>query len=195
MKISKSTRDVLIALSLIGFCGFSINHADAAEFSSSVEDSTLEDDLSDIYSIVSESFDDAVDEGVRLGWAAYAGAWSTHLKTYDDYTFNENHELLALEYDRFVFGHMKNSYGDSTWLAAYDWGWYQNSVISVGALMGVSYGYDKDKMVTMKSINFDGWVPFGAPYVGYTGFLKEYNVEPRIAVLFPAVAITVRYEF
>jgi len=70
------------------------------------------------------------------------GAWSKHAPAIQNVQ-NENHELLALEHNRWVIGHYKNSYSDSTVFVARNWRGPVIEHVNWTLSIGVSRGYDR----------------------------------------------------
>lgn len=115
----------------------------------------------------------------------YAGAWSTHIGTDEDY--NSTHNLLAVEHEQVFAGYFRNSYDEDAFAAGYrfqkSWGDFEG-----GLLVGATYGYrdclkgyaDADRRLC----------PAVAPMVSYT----RYRVQPTVILLGNAVAVSVRFE-
>lgn len=115
----------------------------------------------------------------------YTGAWSTHLSSGE---YNEQHDLIAYERDRYILGYFKNSYNDDTIFIAKHW--YKDlHDLRVGVYGGVMYGYrdclrggaDRGKRVC----------PMIAPAIS----LRTTQPSPTLFLLGTAVAISVRWDF
>ena len=112
----------------------------------------------------------------------HTGAWSQH---FSDRTYNESHNLLAVDYKSYVVGYFENSYGEDSFIAAKRWSWqYGNWEAGVSA--GAVYGYRHC---------LKGWTdrnrrtcPLIAPSITYT----KYTVQPSLLVMGNAVAVSIR---
>ncbi len=74
----------------------------------------------------------------------YLGAWSFHSK--DEWAkgkeYNETNELYAIQYNKFFVGTFNNSYYERTYAAGlYFPTDFQNTIIEVSAIIGVTHGY------------------------------------------------------
>lgn len=115
----------------------------------------------------------------------YTGAWSHHVGS--DYDYNQDHDLIAVEYKNVFVGFFKNSFAEDAFAAGYKikrtWGDFEGSV-----LFGGTYGY-RDC--------FSGYAdaarrvcPVVVPSLAYTA----YKVQPTVMILGNALAISVRFE-
>lgn len=106
-----------------------------------------------------------------------AGLLTTHLNTSD---INNDNELIAVQYNRYIAGTMTNSYNVRSWFVGYDdnyGGW--------GVIYGAATGYDYDCVLTKPCTDRDGYsdvIPIVAPY---------YRLKPfRMIVSGSALVLT-----
>jgi len=117
----------------------------------------------------------------------YMGAWSKHLD--NDHDYNEQHDLLAVEHDRWIAGTLVNSYNDRTYLVGRGWDLAGDENWKFRLYAGASYGYrtcdggtggDKAKVC-----------PALVPELSLT----RYRVQPAVMLFGGAAAISVKVEF
>lgn len=97
--------------------------------------------------------------------ALYVGLFTTHLAGTG---WNEQNNLVAIEYNRVVVGAMTNSLGNDSYIAGYnnqinDWS---------GVIVGAATGYDYSCVVNVCDIenaDNDDVVPVVAPYLTWGG--------------------------
>ena len=116
----------------------------------------------------------------------YAGAWSQHFGT--DQTYNERHDLLAVEHKGIMAGYFKNSYSHDTVFAGYrftrQWGDFEG-----GLLVGAMRGYN-DCIKGNVPGESTKVCPMAAPSITYTA----HKVQPSVLFLGNAVAISFRID-
>ena len=119
--------------------------------------------------------------------AVYAGAWSKHLVTGDEYDYTSSHDLFAVEYKRVFAARFRNSYGRESYALGYTWskqyGNFEAKVVA-GAVRGYR-GWYGDSESTTKTL------PLVVPMVSYT----KYKIQPTVLLMGEALAASVRIEF
>lgn len=128
-------------------------------------------------------------------YSVYLGAWSYHAPwaTYDyqdepDGSFNETHNLVAVKYDGWGFGHYKNSYRHDSYfisreLVSRQWGSFRPSVHAI-IVTGYQDCLGIDKL--------DDICPALSAELAYT----RWDIQPVLMFLDPtSIAIGVKYQF
>lgn len=113
----------------------------------------------------------------------YAGAWSKHLLTDDDY--NETHNLAAVEHKRAFSGYFKNSYDRDSFAVGYSAIEGRSGDFEAKLILGAVYGYTTcygDDSGPKRVC------PLAVPMVSYT----KYRVQPTLMLMGEAVAFSVR---
>lgn len=117
----------------------------------------------------------------------YAGAWSEHLISGDEYDYNEQHDLIGVEHNGFMAGHFVNSYGVDSQIVGYrlkrEWLADVEASLILGAVRGYTtcYGDDgSDKEIC----------PAAVPMLTYTGS----RIQPTVMLFGEALAIGFRIE-
>lgn len=123
-------------------------------------------------------------DNVKAETNVYLGAWSEHLLSSDD--LNEQHDLIAIEHDRWIAGRFVNSYNRNTVFTARKWAWRYGD-LSAGVYGGAMRGYrrcwgDDDSNADI--------CPMIAPYVTW----DARPVSPQIFLFGEALAVSVRIE-
>ena len=72
-------------------------------------------------------------------WALNLGQWSSH---FDNDKENETHNLVAVEYDGWTAGYMRNSDDNDSLVAGYHFRWPLNDWFTPGVRVGLATGYD-----------------------------------------------------
>lgn len=120
----------------------------------------------------------------------YTGAWSYHFNREDwrndGYTLNENNQLLAYQYDKYILGHFYNSFGDSSVLLNVEVASYQFHDFKATLYGGAVYGYMfceyERSRVGEKKI-----CPNFLPVLKYT----RYSIQPTILPLRRGLALSI----
>lgn len=123
----------------------------------------------------------------------YTGAWSYHV-TADDRKragkpLNQDHELIAVEYESYYAGHYVNSLNHSTYLLGKYIELYETGYFKFGILAGVTYGYKTCYKPENKSTQ-SVYCPMFMPEARYT----KYKVQPSVFVMQEGAAIALRWD-
>lgn len=135
-----------------------------------------------------ESVTEVVEE--QTSYTFHLGGWSYHLNE-SDYNYNSNHQLMAFEYKQWLVGTFENSFYDRTWLAGYNFK-YEIAELEVGAVVGLSYGYEEDDTYDDKLMfNYKGWMPVVFPHISYPIYNSDsLEVRPTVGLLGSAITLT-----
>lgn len=117
----------------------------------------------------------------------YLGGWSKHFD--NDYDYNESNQLIAIQYNEYVFGTFKTSYYNRGYVAGYDMG-YDWQDLRFGILVGAVYGYTEYEIDPHLLIG-DKLVPLIFPYVSYI----KFKIKPVVGVLGEAVTLQFKLSF
>lgn len=113
----------------------------------------------------------------------YLGAWSKHL---DGGSYNETHDLVAVEHNRWIAGTLVNSYNDRTYIAGHGWDLAQGNDWRFRLYAGASYGYRScEAGETGDSAKV---CPLLVPELTYT----KYRVKPAVMLFGGAVALSLK---
>lgn len=142
---------------------------------------------------LADSVYEVVDE--RTTYTIYYGGWSKHLND-SDVDRNENNQLMAFEYQNWIIGTFENSFYDRTWLAGYNFK-YTWDRLEVGAVLGISYGYDDYDVRDVKLMkSYNGWMPVLFPHISYPLYNSDsLEVRPTIGLLGSAVTLVIQFEY
>lgn len=196
MKLTKSTWSSILAFILIMLCAVSLpekaNASDSLEFGP-IDETTFWDDLTIIKDSLSVTVESSVEE-VKPKLAVYLGAWSKHVGKHRQ-DKNETHNFIAVEYEGWLLGHMKNSFNEDTWVLAKDWTLGGLGDFGFGLLGGITHGYSENSVGKFEWMNWNKWMFMVAPYLEVNHFKESYGVSPRVVLFGNAVVVTLRYEF
>lgn len=187
----KQTLIYLVALVLLSLSSFSFAssgneelnqekvYSDLAELEAATVD--LEKELANSINEIQTYFEEEVESYTT--YSVYYGVWTTHLSDKWDNDYNNDNQLVAVEYRDWVAGTFKNSFYDRTWIAGYNFKYEWNDLV-LGAVTGVSYGYDEDDIDDEKfRINYKGWMPVVFPHASYPVY-NDGDVEVRPVIGF-----------
>lgn len=129
-----------------------------------------------------------------LGMAAYAsnakaedelyiGGWSKHFTGGD---YNEQHNLVGINYNSYVGAYFKNSYGRDTYLIGRDFRWSYKD-LHAGVIAGLTYGY---RECFGDDVGGAKLCPTPIPYIGY-----DATVAPKMLFSHQMVAIIGTIQF
>lgn len=122
---------------------------------------------------------------------AYGGGYSKHLVTGGD-SYNESHDLFAVQYGPAVAGRFNNSHGRESYFAAYEWNWRPVDSLpdlQTFAWAGVVHGY--------ASCTFDGGKGNGrlcALAVGGVRYTR-WRLEPVFMMVGEAATVAAAWRF
>jgi hypothetical protein len=109
----------------------------------------------------------------------YLGGWSHHFNANKfkehGWDLNENHRMIAIEYNNYLGGHFYNSYGDSTYFVAKYFKAFSLGDLEFGANIGASYGYKFCEHEDTAHKNSQLCVMAG-PTISYT----KYTIQPTL---------------
>lgn len=135
-----------------------------------------------------KAFSQTTESDEELG--VYLGGWSYHLGT--DYNYNENHNMVVLEYDNVVFGGFKNSFDENTYVLGYHW--YKDvDDFRFSAIGLLTYGYSKGNYYEVFYERGSGSKALIVPVVSVS--YTKYNVQPAIGLMGNALAVLVKAKF
>lgn len=108
---------------------------------------------------------------------------SIHLD--DDYDYNNNHYLVAVESGNYIAGGFKNSYDNLSIIGGRKFE-FESNYINYGAIVGAVSGYDD----WQTSINYGGISPIIAPYIEF----KTTSINPVVMVFGNAITLTFKID-
>ena len=116
--------------------------------------------------------------------AIWAGAWSKHLITNDDYT--SSHDLVAAEHKSVLAARYRNSYGRESYAIGYGANTSYGD-LRLSGYIGATTGYTKCWG------NDDSSGNVCPMFVGAAHYTR-YSVQPGLLLFGEALALTVRFE-
>ncbi|CAH9012268.1 putative TMhelix containing protein [Vibrio phage 168E36-1] len=123
--------------------------------------------------------------------AIYTGGLSFHIDGKEDpdgYEYNNNHELIAIEYKSAFVATMINSYHTRSYAVGYSFSVIEAQYFNLDAVAGVIHGYTKEQndILRMGSVN------------GFGSLILEANtpyVKPAVMLFGTAFVFSLKYEW
>jgi hypothetical protein len=103
-------------------------------------------------------------------------------KTYTDYVekgFNEDHNLIGIQYGSYMVGWFKNSFGDDSAIVARDFDLTSFGGIDLGITAGATYGYTDCKVEQYYDSKASKKV---CPHAALNFIYTDYKIQPVISV-------------
>ncbi|CAH9017268.1 putative TMhelix containing protein [Vibrio phage 193E37-1] len=123
--------------------------------------------------------------------ALYLGGVSKHFgSNYDSdgYKYNDNHEMIVIEYSNVFLGTMLNSYHERSYVVGYQYGLIEEKYFNLDLALGVISGYTEEQNDIFRIGGVNG---FGA-------LMLEANtpyVKPVVMLFGTAFVFSIKYEF
>ena len=121
----------------------------------------------------------------------YLGGWSKHFggsTDNDGYVLNENHQMVAIEYNNIFAGTMINSYHTRSYLLGYQLPLIEDDRFNLDIAVGGVYGYKEEQLKVLRIGNMNGFgsliLEFNTPYV-----------KPVVMLFGEAFVLNFKYEF
>ncbi|CAH9016797.1 putative TMhelix containing protein [Vibrio phage 242E40-1] len=123
--------------------------------------------------------------------AIYFGGVSKHFGSNydgDGYKYNENHELVAIEYKNIFLGTMLNSYHERSYAVGYQYGLIEEKYFNLDVALGAISGYTEEQndIFRIGGVN------------GFGSLMLEANtpyVKPVVMLFGTAFVFSIKYEF
>lgn len=121
---------------------------------------------------------------VKAETAVWAGAWSSHPFSDEEYT--SSHDLIAVEHENWMAARFRNSHGRESYAVGYGRYWQHGDVRLagyIGAVRGYTVCWNDDDSNT-------NVCPMAVGAAHYT----KYRVQPGVILMGQAVALSFRVE-